>query len=225
MLVILPAMGRIAGVTPEETRRRLIQAAGRVFAERGYEGARIADIAREAGLSSGAIYAHYGSKAELLLEATRSHGADELNQLLDGNELMSIPDVLLALGETIERRSRTDGSLLAEAIVAARRDPEVAAVLADHVGQSEGFFASLIRHAQRRGDMDPEVAPDAVARLCFMIALGSLVLRALDLPRTDSADWSDLIHRIVDSFRLDTPDTSETSITTTSITTNREEDS
>lgn len=206
-------MGRIAGVTPEETRRRLIQAAGRVFAERGYEGARIADIAREAGLSSGAIYAHYGSKAELLLEAIRSHGADELNQLLEGNELMSIPDVLLALGETIERRSRTDGSLLAEAIVAARRDPEVAAVLADHVGQSEGFFSSLIRHAQRRGDVDPDVSADAVARLCFMIALGSLVLRALDLPRTDPTDWSDLLHRIVDSFRLESPSTSSTSTT------------
>jgi AcrR family transcriptional regulator len=196
-------MGRIAGVTPDETRRRLIEAAGRVFAERGYEGARIADIAREAGLSSGAIYAHYGSKAELLLEATRSHGADELNQLLQGNELMAIPDVLLALGESLERRSRTDGSLLAEAIVAARRDPEVAAVLADHVGESEGFFASLIRHSQRRGDVDPAVSADAVSRLCFMIALGSLVLRALDLPRADPADWSDLLHRIVDSFRIE----------------------
>jgi AcrR family transcriptional regulator len=201
-------MGRIAGVTPEETRRRLIEAAGRVFAEKGYEGARIADIAREAGLSSGAIYAHYGSKAELLLEAIRSHGADELTQLLEGNELLPIPDVLVALGQTLERRSRTDGSLLAEAIVAARRDPEVAAVLVDHVAQSEGFFASLIRHAQRRGDIDPDVAPDAVARLCFMIALGSLVLRALDLPRTDPADWADLLTRIVDTFRLD-PSNSE----------------
>jgi AcrR family transcriptional regulator len=195
-------VGRIAGVTPEETRHRLLQAAVRVFAERGYEGARIADIAREAGLSSGAIYAHYGSKAELLLDAIRSHGADELNQLLEGNELLSIPDVLLALGTTLESRTQAQGSLLAEAIVAARRDPEVAAVLADHIGQREAFFAGLVRHAQRRGDIDVDVSPDATARLCFMIALGSLVLRALDLPRTDPADWSALLNRIVDSFRL-----------------------
>lgn len=195
-------MGRIAGVTPDETRARLIKAATRVFAERGFEGARIADIAREAGLSSGAIYAHYGSKAELLLEAIRSHGADELNQLLDGNDLLPFPDVLIALGSGLERRTRADGSLLAEAIVAARRDPELAAILADHVGQREAFFATMTRHSQRRGDLDAAVSPDAVARLCFMIALGSLVLRALDLPRTDPGDWSALLNRIVDSFRL-----------------------
>ncbi|HEY8524789.1 MAG TPA: TetR/AcrR family transcriptional regulator [Acidimicrobiales bacterium] len=195
-------MGRIAGVTPEETRNRLIEAAGRVFAERGFEGARIAEIAREAGLSSGAIYAHYGSKAELLLEAIRSHGADELNQLLEGDELLPLPDVLLALGERLERRPRADGSLLVEAVVAARRDPDLAAVLADHVGQREAFFATLVRHSQRRGDLDGDVSPEAVARLCFMIALGSLVMRALDLPRTDPDDWSALLHRIVDSFRL-----------------------
>ena len=37
-----------------------------------------------------------------------------------------------------------------------------------------------------------------------MLGLGSLVLRALDLPRTDPTDWSSLLHRVVDSFRLET---------------------
>jgi AcrR family transcriptional regulator len=194
-------VGRIAGVTPEETRRRLVDAAGRVFAEKGYEGARIADIARAAGLSSGAIYAHYGSKAELLTEAIRSHGADELSELLAGDVLLSIPDLLLALGRTLETRSRAHGSLLAEAVVAARRDPEVAEALAHHVVEREGFLTGLLRHAQRRGDVDDDASPEAIARLCFMIALGSLVLRALDLPRTDAGEWSDLLDRIVAGFR------------------------
>ena len=66
------SVGRIAGMTAEETRSRLIEAASRSFAERGYDGTRIAEIAREAGLSSGAIYAHYRSKAELLLAALQA---------------------------------------------------------------------------------------------------------------------------------------------------------
>src|SRR3954447_23886469 len=41
-------MGRIAGVTADETRERLLQAAIDVFALKGYEGATIADIARQA---------------------------------------------------------------------------------------------------------------------------------------------------------------------------------
>ena len=58
-------MGRIAGVTTEEIERRLIGAAALVFARRGYDGAGIAEITSEAGLSSGAVYSRFGSKAEL----------------------------------------------------------------------------------------------------------------------------------------------------------------
>ncbi|MFG1708833.1 TetR family transcriptional regulator [Nonomuraea sp. M3C6] len=67
-------MGRIAGVTAAETRARLLQAAVVVFAERGYDGTRVADIAQAAGVSNGALYAHFGSKAELLVAALHQHG-------------------------------------------------------------------------------------------------------------------------------------------------------
>jgi len=50
-------MGRIAGVTATETRERLLRAAAEVFAERGYDGTRVADIAAAAGVSNGAMYA------------------------------------------------------------------------------------------------------------------------------------------------------------------------
>ena len=39
-------MGRIAGVSPDQTRERLLDAAARVFELKGYEGATIAQIAR-----------------------------------------------------------------------------------------------------------------------------------------------------------------------------------
>lgn len=41
-------------------------AAGRVFAERGYEGATMADVAREAGFSKAGVYHYYASKEDLL---------------------------------------------------------------------------------------------------------------------------------------------------------------
>src|SRR5689334_24286331 len=68
------SMGRIAGVTSAETRDRLLRAAADVFAERGYDGTRVADIAAVAGVSNGAMYAHFASKAELLAGALRTHG-------------------------------------------------------------------------------------------------------------------------------------------------------
>ncbi len=47
------------------TRRNLLKAGLAVFSERGYTGATLQDIAVRAGLTRGAIYWHFGSKAEL----------------------------------------------------------------------------------------------------------------------------------------------------------------
>ena len=49
----------------------LIKAAAEFFAERGYAGAGVAEIARRAGVTTGAIYSRYSGKSELLLEALK----------------------------------------------------------------------------------------------------------------------------------------------------------
>src|SRR5687767_349882 len=77
-----PGMGRVAGLTAEETRRRVVEAAAVVFAAQGFEGARVSEIARTAALSTGAIYNHYRSKAELLGAVVENVAAHELGQLL-----------------------------------------------------------------------------------------------------------------------------------------------
>src|SRR5438045_7394502 len=65
------APGDSGGVAPS-TSDRLLEAAGEVFAEQGYDGVRVQDIARRAGLTTGAIYANFRNKAGLLLQAINS---------------------------------------------------------------------------------------------------------------------------------------------------------
>jgi TetR/AcrR family transcriptional regulator, transcriptional repressor for nem operon len=50
-------------------RDALLQAASRLFRQRGIDGVGVADIAREAGLTHGALYAHFPSKDALAAEA------------------------------------------------------------------------------------------------------------------------------------------------------------
>jgi AcrR family transcriptional regulator len=49
------------------TRRRLMDAAARVFAKRGYRGASVEEIASEAGYTIGALYSNFSGKEEVLL--------------------------------------------------------------------------------------------------------------------------------------------------------------
>ncbi len=53
----------------EETRERLLRAAGRAFRTRGFGGAGVDAVAKDAGVTSGAVYEHFGSKSQLLYHA------------------------------------------------------------------------------------------------------------------------------------------------------------
>jgi TetR/AcrR family transcriptional repressor of nem operon len=60
---------RVSKEKAGENRVALLQAASRLFRRRGIDGVGVADIAREAGLTHGALYAHFKSKDELAAEA------------------------------------------------------------------------------------------------------------------------------------------------------------
>jgi AcrR family transcriptional regulator len=188
-------VGRIAGVTAEETKARLLSSAATVFARRGYAGASIAELASEAGLSSGAIYAHYRGKADLFVATLRAHGARELEAMLGfGNPLSA----LAAKGSALDRRTPAERTLLVQAIVAAQADPAVAKVLKASFADRAGLIADVLRPS-----IDETVSADAVARFTLMVALGSLLVAALDLPPVDHSDWTALIARLVDAIRAE----------------------
>ena len=193
-------MGRVAGLSPERTRERVLDAAAAVFAECGYDGARMAQIARAADLSVGAIYNHYPSKAELLAAVVERHSADDLARLLADDRPAGVLDLIAARGETLDQ-GPPEAPLLAEMILAARRDPEVAEILLRETAGREGLMADIVRFGQSAGDVVADVDPAVVARFCLMLGLGSLMVRALDLPSTDSDAWASFINRLVDGFR------------------------
>jgi len=193
-------VGRIAGVTAEETRERLLETAAAVFARLGYEKASIAEISSEAGLSSGAIYAHYSSKAELFVATLRTHAEREFERLL-GGEGVDFATFLTSRGQALDRRSPGERTLLMEAIVAAKRDPEVAQVLISSLVEREARLAELLRSAQATGEIDADLPAPAAVRFALMVALGSMAAGALGLPPTDHEDWVALIARLVDNIR------------------------
>jgi AcrR family transcriptional regulator len=146
-------MGRIAGVKPEETRERLFDAAARVFELKGYDGATVSLIAQEAGVTTGAIYAHYGSKAELLAAALTAHGERATGSLFPPGRRSDAPTVLATLGRRLVARDPHESALLVEALLASRRDPELGEILGTAIGGRESVMAALVSRAQATGEL------------------------------------------------------------------------
>jgi AcrR family transcriptional regulator len=192
-------MGRVAGVTSAETRSRLLRAAADSFAARGYDGTRVADIAAAAGVSNGALYAHFGSKAELLVASLRAHGGRVLADLLAADPERPVAELLLQVGRSLPRHRDDRGYLAAEALVAARRDEDVAAPMRGYTSERAAWLAGLMLAGQAGGELDPALSPDALAHFCLLLSFGSLLLTD-ELHTVNETEWSALLTRVVSAL-------------------------
>lgn len=193
-------MGRIAGLRAEDTRQRLLDAAASEFDRRGFEGTRVADIAAGAELSNGALYGHFRSKSDLLAAALTDRGAREIEELFASADGHSVAELLADIGRHLDRLPVGRGGLMVEALVASRRDPEVAKVTSRHLAGSLEWLTGLIRQDQEAGQVDEALPAEGLARFCVMLLMGALLMAPADLPAVPRPGWADLISRIADGF-------------------------
>src|SRR5439155_26468515 len=80
-----------------QTRADLLDAAGRVFVERGFEGASIEAIAEEAGYTRGAFYSNFQSKEQLFAELLQQKAYSQYTEMAK----TSVPATLREAGERL----------------------------------------------------------------------------------------------------------------------------
>ena len=165
----------------------LLEAAAEVFAERGYDGASVDEIARTAGVSVGSIYSRFGNKQALFralmadfLERDVTLARDRLaGGLAEG--LSGMDERLL---ETADSRHRT--LLDAETWVSAMRSPELREALAEHDRETRGAAARMTgEERERTGQTSPtgqapRTGDDEVATALMALYHGLLRQRRLD---------------------------------------------
>jgi AcrR family transcriptional regulator len=160
----------------EGTRRRLLDLAAQLFVEQGYEAVSLRDIASAAMLTKGAVYGHFRSKGQLLVEVIRWKLADS-DQATDYTEVSTS----LERGAELihDARNRDTRLLEVDAAAAARHDPEVAAGLAN---------LYLERHARICDAMSESEAadPDAAAWVVTALTAGIGMKESSGLPIPDA---------------------------------------
>jgi AcrR family transcriptional regulator len=154
----------------ERTRRGLLDAARCVFADLGFQGATVDDIARAAQVSKGAFYFHFESKEEALLLLIDGWGKARAQRLdgarRQGGQAEAVLDAL--------RSSSDDARLFVEFVAQAERSAAVRAALAQADEACRQKLSSLF---------DP---PTAGA--LFALSDGMAVQAAIGLPTITSRD-------------------------------------
>lgn len=160
-----------------DKRERILDAAERVFARHGFYNARVAEIARDAGVADGTIYLYFKSKDDLLISLFESR-MERVNTELSEK---------VAAVDTAPEKICV---FLNAYAALAKEHPHVAEVLTIELRQSSKFMkeyanprfgdflrmlARIVEQGQKAGELDDEI-PALVAARALFGAIDELVL-------------------------------------------------
>jgi AcrR family transcriptional regulator len=179
-------MARLANPALAERRRRqIMDAAIACFRRRGFHQATMQEICAEAGISAGALYRYFASKAEIISAIAEDHRSESDVAFLRAAVQFGIVEALCLAGrDFFQKFADGDGALVADILAEAIRDNALAAPLRATDRRSVELFMKAIRAAQERGEVDAALDPESTANTLFA-AIEGIGLRRAFLRDTD----------------------------------------
>ena len=157
-------------IAQEDRRKLILHAAIRVFAEHGYHGSRVGDIAEDAGVAHGLLYHYFASKEDVL----RTIFVENWGQLIARFRAVEAShepaqDKLDGIAKILLRTWRNDPALVTVMVREVARSHELEAQVED-VREAFGIIQRVIEEGQASGAFRPDVD----ARLASWVVYGAL---------------------------------------------------
>ena len=174
------------------TRARIVGAAERLFAERGFAGVSMPAIAAAAGITAGAIYKHFQGKEELFFSVVRRavDAAPTTNEAHGRTGPAALAAIVAAYTTPRLKRVRR---LAVEIHHAAAQNAKVRRLLRSSVEREIGQLAQGIARAQRAGEIDAALDPQLAASSIMTLIMGLMHAETLTPQRVGEAAWHDCI--------------------------------
>lgn len=174
---------------PEERPQEILEAALRVFAERGYRTTRLEDVGEAAGVTKGTIYHYFANKEELLLRAIDHYHERAFGQVtgmlreLTGPASARIREIVRSWFGAVSAERMAVRRLLLQGV--AHEAPEAyRRWLAAGPTAGSGVLAGLIEDGQASGEFRAEADATVAARVlfCGLLLQGIWQQQADDVP-------------------------------------------
>lgn len=188
-------------LTPErrrqQTREYLLAAAAQVFAERGFHGATLDEVAAVAGFTKGAVYSNFKSKDDLflaLLESRYQSGMTSLRAFLDDGPHQAADFLELIVTDLRDPAGDPWADLYQEFLVYAMRNPEARQKLAELERADLEALAALIRAEREKHGIEDSRSVEHAARFVVALMRGLFTMRLVD----ESAVDHELVSSVLD---------------------------
>jgi AcrR family transcriptional regulator len=158
-------------VAAAETRREILRAARRLFAEHGYANTSIHHIAEESGVAVQTIYSSVGSKAALVLALNDLIDEEaSLEELAVDLRAETDPPRMIAKAVHLTRQlNERCGDLIRVLLSAEPAEPEAAAAVADGMRRHEHGASGLAARLGALGALRADVTPERAAGVFSMM--------------------------------------------------------
>jgi AcrR family transcriptional regulator len=173
------------------TRSQLLEAAARVYAEQGLDGATLDDVADQAGFTKGAVYDHFGSKDSLLFALLDEYVTTEIGEqlaLFEANR--NVPARPQIAADHWLEHVESDPAVLRlfiEAWVRGQRDEAVRERVLATIEAMREMFRSIGRgRAQELGEVRSEALLEGTADAMSALGVGFALLKLGDPDRIPS---------------------------------------
>lgn len=157
-------------IASEDKRKRILDAAIRVFAEHGYHGARVGDIAEDAGVAHGLLYHYFASKDDVLKTIFVENWGQLLKRFRAVEETREPAEEKLAgIAKILLRTWRNDPALVTVMVREVARSQHIQGQVAE-VGQAFAIIQRVIEEGQESGVFRSGID----ARLASWVVYGGL---------------------------------------------------
>jgi AcrR family transcriptional regulator len=188
-------------------RESILEAAARLFARRGLNGATMADIAAEADLSAGALYRYFSSKDDLMRAVFDEAVIRNQQMFQEALEHSGSPFAALQqVGRSvwIDLQDRDDLICEVQMALSAARDPDdFGADLSRTRRATRQQLETLIRASQQAGEIDPGVDATALAIVLHAATSGIQMLKIDSEDDLDVTGAFELMVRMVQGLSTD----------------------
>jgi AcrR family transcriptional regulator len=165
----------------EARKQQILEAAIRCFGRQGFHKTTMQDICTEAGLSPGALYRYFPSKEEIIEAMVAERRRQGFVRIEQARRLASTVEALEVLSGAFEEIEDITGCAVdVELWGEAFRNTRISAALRSDIDMICAAFSGIIRTAQERGDITPNVDPASVARIMLSLFHGMVIQKSLD---------------------------------------------